>query len=722
MNKVISFLLVLCLSVGLLQAKPKPFDEGMWLPLFLKELNYNDMKVKGLKLSAEDIYSVNRSSLKDGIVSFGGFCTGEMISPEGLLLTNHHCGYRSIQTHSSVEKNYLRDGFWAMSRQEEIPNAGLTATFIVRIEDVSKEILQGVPFDMEESQRQQLIQQNIEKKVKASTQGTHYGAIIRPFFYGAEYYMFVTETFRDVRLVGAPPSAIGNFGRDTDNWMWPRHTGDFSLFRIYAGPDGKPADYSPSNVPYKPKHYFPISLKGIKKDDFTMVMGFPGRTEQYLSSFAVKQLMEVTDPKRIAIRDQRLRILDAAMKSSDKTFIQYAATYASISNYHKKWTGELRGLKKLDALNKKRALEAQFAQWVAAGNAQRKQQYGNVLQDLQQIYEKEVSKYELPNIYWSEAVMAIDAMRNASVFHRLYISSNNNTANKAQLEKLREGVQEMYKNYDTPTDRKLFATCLQLYYKDIDKDFHPAFFKEIEQKYQGDFEKYADWVFGQSMMVSEAKTKAFVEAFKDSDLAKIAQDPVYIAYTQLLEIYTKQVQRQYQALQARIDLLQRTFVMGLREMQSNKKFYPDANSTLRITYGKVNDYLPRDAVQYQWQTFLDGVMEKEDPLNDEFIVPQKLKELYQKKDFGIYAEKGRMPVCFTASNHTTGGNSGSPILNAEGHLIGTNFDRNWEGTMSDIMYDPDQVRNISVDIRYTLFIIDKFAGAGHLVKEMKIIR
>lgn len=695
-------------------------DEGMWLPLFLKELNEPDMQAKGMRISADDIYNINQSSLKDAIVSFGGFCTGEVISSEGLVLTNHHCGYGQIQSHSSVENDLLTDGFWAMDKEEELPNPGLFVTFIVEIRDVSKEILEGIDHNTPEKEREAIIKKRTGAIAKEATQGTHYGAVIKPFFYGNEYYMFITETFKDIRLVGAPPSSIGKFGGDTDNWMWTRHTGDFSLFRIYAGPDGKPADYSKDNVPYQPKHHLPVNLNGVNEGDFTMVFGFPGRTNEYLTSFAIKDIMEEINPHRINIREKKLEILNEDMKASDAVRIQYASKYASTANAWKKWIGENNGLIRLKALERKKALEEKFEQW-ANEDENRKALYGSLIKDFDREYLKQKTISQANN-YMLEAVYGTEVIRFARTISLLAKEDISEEELKVLLPKISAYGEKYFKDYNTATDQKVFAALMRLYYDNVEADFHPEHLTKLAKKRKGNFERIADDVFKKSVLVSKDKFDKFLDGFNAKSVKQLKKDPAFVLMEEFTSIYDQEIRPVLTETEENIEKLSRYYLAGLRQMQPEKKFYPDANSTMRVAYGQVNGYEPKDGVAYKYYTTLEGIMQKEDPENDEFIVPERLKELYKNKDYGIYGKDGIMPVCFTSSNHTTGGNSGSPIINGDGHLIGTNFDRNWEGTMSDIMYDPEMCRNISVDIRYTLFIIDKFAGAGHLVDEMTIIK
>ncbi len=695
----------------------------MWLPLLLKQLNESDMQKNGLKLTAEDIYSINKSSLKDAIVQFGGGCTAEIISDKGLMLTNHHCGYGMIQAHSTVQNDLLTNGFWAMKQSDELQNPGLTATLIVRMEDVTSKVLAGISDTLNDAVREKKINEAINLIQKEAVKGTHYGASIRPFYYGAEYYMFVTETFRDIRLVGAPPSSIGKFGGDTDNWMWPRHTGDFSMFRIYADKDNNPADYSSDNVPYKPKFHLSISMKDVEKGDFTMVYGFPGRTNEYLSSYAVDMIMNESDPSKVKIRETRLAIMDAEMKTSDKVRIQYSAKYAGLANAYKKWIGEVNGLKKLKALSKKKEFEQNFLLKVNTDD-NAKGKYGSLFGSL----EKSYAQYRVLNKerdYFYEAVLGVEAVSNAYTFINV-IDSLKSGKKQADLEKdiakLKGRVAGFFKDYNVKIDERVCGALLQIYFNDIDKSRQAAIFSEIDKKYKGDFAKYASDIFEQSIFVSESKCNDALAAI-GKNYKKIQKDPVYILMRSCYDKFAKDVSPQFFKLDAEIAGLNRTYMKGMRELLPEKKYYPDANSTLRLAYGKVEGYIPHDAVYYDYYTTLDGLMEKENPLVEEFNVSPKLKELYLKKDYGQYADKNHeVHIAFCASNHTTGGNSGSPVLNGEGQLIGTNFDRNWEGTMSDIMFDPDQIRNIVLDIHYTLFVIDKYAGAGYLLNEMTLVK
>lgn len=711
--------LVSCLFItSLLHA-----DEGMWLPLFLQQLNEKEMKAMGMKITAKDIYDINKGSLKDAIVSFGGFCTGEVISSKGLVLTNHHCGFDAIQNHSTLENNYIRDGFWAKNYGEEIPNQGLFVTFIVRIDDVTKQILNGVTPVMTESERQSSIDKNIAELRKNVKRESYQDSFIRSFFEGNQYYLFVTETYRDVRLVGAPPSAVGNFGKDTDNWMWPRHTGDFSMFRIYAGKDNKPAAYSADNVPYTPKKSLNISLDGVAENDFTMVFGFPGRTNQYLHSSAVEQIMTVNDPVKIGIREKALGVIDGFMRKDEKIKIQYAAKYASIQNSYKKWQGEVLGLSSTGAVAKKRKYETEFQNRVNANTAW-KGQYGNLLSELDAAYAELKSPGEARD-YFTEIVGRIELFTIAAQLNTLITAyeKDGEAGFKKRLPDVKEMLHGLYQEYNPMVDQKLFEVLLELYATQKDQRYVSPLMKEWLQSADGSLQKLTAKVYDATPFTEESLTMKMLDKPAAELVAELKNKQSIRLYADMLKNYQTEVQAKLSGIQARINKLNRTYMQAQMEVMKERKFYPDANSTLRVTYGNVKGYNPRDAVQYDFYTYMDGVMDKYKPGDYEFDVPEKLRQLYHNKDFGQYkAKNGKMPVCFIARNHTTGGNSGSPALDAYGNLVGLNFDRVWEGTMSDINYDPSICRNIMVDIRYVLFIVDKYAGAGHLVQEMKLVR
>jgi hypothetical protein len=714
--------LVLVLAAGMTLSYA---DEGMWIPMLLGEFNEEEMIAMGMRITAEDIYSVNHSSLKDAVVIFGGGCTAEIVSDQGLILTNHHCGYGAIQRHSSIEHDYLTDGFWAFSHTEELPCPGLTCTLLIRMEDVSVRVLEGVWDGMPEPERQKLVGEHIQQIEKEAVEGTHYEASVEPFFYGNSYYLFITEVFRDIRLVGAPPSNIGKFGGDTDNWMWPRHTGDFSVFRIYVGPDNKPAIYSEENIPYTPRSHMTISVKGYEKGDFTFVFGYPGQTTEYLPSDAIDLITRVDNPIRIGLRDQALKLIGTAMQQDDKVRIQYAAKQAGIANSWKKWIGENRGIERLDAIRKKEEFEQRFIQWAEADPA-RKAAYGTLLTGFENKYQL-LTPLTSAETWLIESAFRAEILRFASTFRTLLglcqAGDPDMEAIQQEVEGLKSSAAGFFRNYNPGVDRQIFENLFRMYYTQLDPSYEPPVFNEIRSKYNGDISRYTGDLFSGSIFDSEEEVMALLNQFKPSRYKVILKDPAYRLVTGLRDYYFARLVPSMMVIEAEIDSMMRIYVMAQMEMEPGEKFYPDANSTLRVTYGTISDYYPADAVHYEYFTTLSGILEKEDPAIYDYVVDEKLKDLALKKDFGPYADKdGSMHVCFIASNHTSGGNSGSPVLNADGQLIGINFDRNWEGTMSDLMYDPSMCRNISLDIRYCLFIIDKFAGASHLIDEMTIVR
>jgi len=699
-------------------------DEGMWLPQLLAQLNEKQMKGMGMKISATDIYNINKGSLKDAIVSFGGFCTGEIISSKGLVLTNHHCGFDAIQNHSTLDHNYIRDGFWAKNLGGEIPNQGLFVTFIIRIDDVTKQVLNGVTGAMSEKERQSAVDKNIAELRKNVKKESYQDSYVRPFFDGNQYYLFVTETYKDVRLVGAPPSSIGNFGKDTDNWMWPRHTGDFSMFRIYAGKDNKPAEYSADNIPYTPKRSLAISLDGVNENDFTMVFGFPGRTSQYLHSSAVEQIMTVNDPAKIAIREKALAVIDGFMRKDEQIKIQYAAKYAGIQNAYKKWQGEVLGLTQTNAVGKKKAYEAEFQKKVSS-NPRWSESYKNLPDNLGMMY-TELKPFGYARDYYNEIISKIELFAIAGQLNSLITAYEKDGENGYQqkLPAVKKALAGLYDEYSRQVDKRLFEVLMEMYVKNQDtRNVSPYLQKQLEQT-GGDFTKLSPKIYD-GFPYADPKKLEEITSLLNRPAAEVTADlknrPAMQLYNDLVKTYQSQVQEKLNVIQGTINRLQRTYMQAQMEVFKEKVFYPDANSTLRVTYGTAKGYNPRDAVGYDHYTYLDGVMEKYKPGDYEFDVPEKLQTLYKARDYGQYGNNGKMPVCFIARNHTTGGNSGSPALDAWGNLVGLNFDRVWEGTMSDINYDPSICRNIMVDIRYVLFIVDKYAGAGHLVQEMKLV-
>jgi len=699
-------------------------DEGMWIPLLLEKYNIEEMQEMGFRLTAEDVYSINRASMKDAVVIFGGGCTGELISDRGLLLTNHHCGYGRIQAHSTLEHDYLTHGFWAMSPEEELPNPGLTATFLVRMEDVTERMLEGIDENMPLREREKILEERASAIIDEAVEGTHYTASVRPFFQGNQYFLFVNEVFRDVRLVGAPPSAIGKFGGDTDNWEWPRHTGDFSLFRIYADKNNRPAEYSPGNVPYRPKKFFPVSLKGVQPGDFTMVFGYPGSTARYVPSDHIEMLTGNLYPKLIEIRDEKLAIMNAAMEASPAVRIQYAAKNASLSNSWKRWMGEMQGLEKMQVIERKKAFEREFSDWVQA-EKERRAKYGRLLAQYDSLYSI-FGKYNLLYQYYNEVFFRYGAeiisfAGNFRVLEDYWQGDSSLAAYDVQVARLQQVAGNFFDDYHPPVDRQMFAAVARLFETNVDEEFHPEVWKQMKKEYGSLYSEWSDALFEQSWFDDASRVESFLAGFSPDSVNKLIQDPAYRLSMDARRFYNLRIVPEYMRLRQQISELDRLYMKAQMEFREGERLYPDANFTLRVSYGQVMGYEPRDAVIHRHYTTLAGVIEKDDPDVYDYRVPEKLKTLYREKDFGRYAEDGQLHVCFLATNHTTGGNSGSPVINADGHLIGINFDRVWEGVMSDLMFNPEKSRNISLDIRYVLFLIDKYAGAGYLIDEMMLV-
>lgn len=689
---------------------------GMWIPT---ELNEKEMKDLGMKISAKDIFNVQKPSIKDAVVQFNGGCTAEIISPKGLLLTNHHCGYGQIQAHSTVENDLLSNGFWAKNTEGELPNPGVTVDFIVDIKEVTQQILEGTD-KLTEPELSKKIANNIEVYKNSQKIESYQSISVKSMYYGNKYYAYTIETYKDIRLVGAPPQSIGKFGSDTDNWVWPRHTGDFSMFRIYAGKDNKPAEYSKDNVPYVPKHYLPVSIKDKNENDFTFVFGFPGRTTEYLPAIAVEKIMKEIDPARIAVRDVALKTLDEKMRTDDATRIKYASKYASVANYWKKWIGEVEGLKKSNAVEKKVMYEGSLV----AKNHEIK----STLDQLNKLYNDQ-APYALNNAYYTEVLRNAETLMLANLYYNYVASVEAGRMDEKATTAFKNRLTSFYKDYSAELDSKVTAKLLALYANKTAPQFLPAGFDKYKNEAQNiqtiEEASKNSIITGRTEVNGASVSKDIEKAFSNQDklIKTLKKDPVYQIYVTLRETYMKTADPQFTALQGKIDELQKTFMAQQMETDKDRKFFPDANSTLRVTYGKVKGSSPRDAVSYNYQTHLAGVMEKYVPGDYEFDVPKKLIDLYSKKDFGMYKDKtGDVPVGFTATNHTTGGNSGSPALDANGNLVGLNFDRQWEGTMSDINYDPRFSRNIMVDTKYILFIIDKFADSKWLIDEMKVIK
>lgn len=700
-------------------------DEGMWIPILLSQGPEAEMKRLGMKISAEDIFSLNKPSMKDAICLFGGGCTAEIVSEKGLLLTNHHCGYSAVQAHSSVEQDYLTNGFWAGSFEEELSNPKLKVTILTYMEDVTARILKDIPANASAVKRNALIALNTETLLKENAKDNTYEVAVEPFYYGNQYILIISRIYSDVRLVGAPPSGIGKFGGDTDNWMWPRHTGDFSVFRIYADKNNNPAEYSKDNVPYKPPYHLTISLKGQQPGDFTFIFGYPGTTNEYLVSYAVDRISNYENPATIAIRGKKLEVYRKYMEQSKKTRIQYSSKYANVENYYKKMIGESNGVKRTDIIAEKQVLEKKFTDW-AQSDPDRQKKYDKLIDKFKELYEQ-YGTYNLAAEYVYEAGLGMEIVRYASNYENLVKISRDKKQTDDEInkyiERLKTTSDGFFKNYDSRIDHEIVACLLGKYYNGLDKSLVPSEIVRVGKEYNGDFKKYSDDLFSRSFMTDENKVKEFLKNYKPSKAKEIEKDPAYLLAISIYELYRNTLYSRVEEFQAQSDELYRSYMQGLMEMMPEKKFYPDANLTLRVAFGQVGGFKPRDAVEYNYFTTLKGVIEKEDSTIYDYTVNSKLKDLYNNKDYGIYADKdGSMHVAFVATNHTTGGNSGSPVFNAEGHLIGINFDRVWEGTMSDIVFEPAMCRNISVDIRYCLFIIDKYAGARRLIEEMTLAK
>jgi len=725
MRKFASLILGLSLLLSFSYAKA---DEGMWL-LSLLNKNAAEMQEKGLKLSTDDIYNINQSSLKDAVVGLGNegrpfrhFCTGEIISDQGLFLTNHHCGFNALQSHSSTEHDYLSDGFWAYDKKEELTNPGITASILVRMQDVSKEVLSKLNDEMTEEERYKAIEEVAVELEKKAEKETDYRAKVKSMFEGNQYFLFVYVIYKDVRLVGAPPQSMGKFGGDTDNWMWPRHTADFSMFRIYTGPDGKPASYSAENIPLKPSYHLPVSTKGVKEQDFAMIMGFPGTTNRYLTSFGLEETMKITNQNRYDIRTLKLDIMKKDMLKDAKVRLQYAAKHAQSANYWKYSSEQNKALAKLNTMGHKQEIEKEYLDWTNK-KSKRAHKYGEALNMISQAYSERkdimnASSY-LREALLSGAEMPVFAIKTGNLKSLLAAETQDTTAIKKSISSLRKAAKAFYKNYNAPTDQKLMAGMYKMYAENIGTEQQPEIFKTFAKDYNNDYNKLAAAVYAKSVFATSESFNKFLDAPK---LETLENDIAFKIGNSILEKY-KEVRSELSKGADQLQKGKRLFVDGLMHINKKKNLAPDANSSIRLTYGNVGGYTPKDGVYYNHFTTLKGVMEKEDPTNPEFVVPAKLKELYKKKDFGQYADKnGNLPVCFLTNSDITGGNSGSPVINGNGELIGTAFDGNSEAMSGDIDFEENLQRCINLDIRYTLFIIDKFAGAQNLIDEMTIVQ
>jgi hypothetical protein len=711
--------MITVLAVLIFVAQSSKANEGMWLPFMINDALYEEMNGIGLELSREQIFSFNQSSLKDAIVSFGGGCTAEIISSKGLLLTNHHCGYGRIQYHSTPQNDYLTNGFWAMSLEEELPNPDLFVQFLVSVTDVTAEVSKVLNESMSSTARDEAIKEISGKIVENAIRNNHYKANVRSMFAGNEFYLFVYERFNDVRLVGTPPSSIGKFGGDTDNWMWPRHTGDFTLFRVYTAPDGSPADYHAANVPLVPRHHLPISIKGVQEGDFTMILGFPGSTDRYLTSHGIDFKLKDELPVRINIRRQKLDIIEAEMAASTATRINYASKQSGIANYWKNFIGMSNALQKNNVAADKRITEAAFEDWVRQDESRIKE-YGDVLKMFTDAYEG-LKGFKSANYIFMETIpsgpgIAMVANSFANL-EKLLVEKAPVDSLKAELDKLQRLKVRAYRSYSKDVEQELWAAMMKTYYELTPAHLQPAVFIDINKKYKGNFDRFAADVYKKSIFADSASLGKYLE---NPSLRTLQKDMTYTTIRALYENADK-VKEQMSAYDAQLSLARRLYIKGLREMDPDGMFYPDANSTMRFTYGSVRGYQPADGITYHYFTTLDGVMEKENPDHHEFVICEKLRKVYEEKDFGIYGQNGTVVVNFISDNDITGGNSGSSVLDGQGNLIGLAFDGNWEAMSGDILFEKNMQRCINMDARYILFLIDKCAGAKHLIDEMTII-
>jgi hypothetical protein len=714
--------LLIFINLFVFQSLSARCGEGMWIPLFIDSLKLQEMQRLGFALGAGEVYSSDHPSLKDAVVIFGNGCTGEMISPDGLIITNYHCGFSRVQQHSTVEKNYVTDGFWATSREKELPNPGLTVAFLVRMEEVTKVALKGLNDSIPEQERNSIIMRNVTGIQKKATERNGYNSEVKSFFFGARYFLFVYQVFPDVRLVGTPPQSIGRFGGDTDNWTWPRHTGDFSLYRIYAGKDNKPAEYSPDNVPYKPAKYLPLSLDGVDEGDFTMIIGYPGRTDEYLTSRGLSLVANKSLPAKIEMRKLRLEGLKIEMDKSMAVKLRFGAKYVSIENAWKKWIGVTRGVDKSDAVSLKQNQEDKFSQWIRL-NSSKNAMYDSLFSRFNHTYDQYVPLFmanDLGNEFLNSVEIFNLAKNSLSNYYSLLDSSRE--FNKSSIKKMNDSGINFFRNGAENVDKFILPELLRIYAENTDEKFHPALYKEIREKYGNNYKAYTDHLFQTSLFTDSMRFEKLMKKSPGVIHKELWTDPLPAMYREFVHMLLFNVHGKSDSLERDLNCLYRKYLAGLMAMDTGRVFYPDANFTMRIAFGKVEGYKSQDAVSYTFNTTLDGVMEKEDDNVADYRVFPKLKEVYKEHDFGRWAVNGKVPVCFIASNHTSGGNSGSPVLNANGEMVGINFDRNWEGTVSDYVYDPSICRNISLDIRYVLFVIDKVANASWLINELTLVR
>ncbi len=703
-------------------------DEGMWLPMFIKRLNYVDMQKEGLQLTAEEIYSINNASLKDAIVHFDGGCTAEVISSQGLLLTNHHCGYSAIANHSTKEHDYLTDGFWAYNKSEELANDGMTVSFLDHMADVTDKVNEAINPEMTAAERKQAIQTITGQISAEASEEGKYKARVSSFFNGNEFYLFVYKIYTDIRLVGAPPSSIGKYGGDTDNWMWPRHTGDFSMFRIYANKENQPATYSEGNVPYKADYHLPVSIKGVEDGDFAMIMGYPGSTDRYLSSWGVQQKIGVEYPAFVASRDLKLKVMKKYMDADATVRIDYSPRYAQTANYWKNRDGMIKALTKNKTVAKKEKIESDLGKWIAE-NPERKKEYGNIFDIYKKYYETTNSTIAGDQYLMEAGLMGsnfgIFNFRLSQKMDAIIKAEDEETSKKA-LEETNAYVDEFFHGISLPLEQELTSKMWAFYYKNAPIEQQPEEFVAVVKEYNNDFDALSKAIFETSIITNSEKLKSVLANLKDESTADTLKNDVGVkTYYSFIAKYFADMYSNPEkvALKDELDGAKKLFVKALRESNPDKSYYPDANSTMRLTYGQVMSYEPKDGVEFKFYTTLKGVMQKEDPTNPEFVVAPKLKELYESKDYGQYANAdGTMSVGFLTNNDITGGNSGSPVINGKGELIGAAFDGNWEAMSGDIEFSKELQRTISVDVRYILFIIDKYAGATNLIDEMTIVK